>query len=1489
MSQQSHRLRTNTTAFMLVCLMIVSTVAAGGFVNHATTEGFINSTNGIDDTLGGSNYTVTEDKNVEGVFKELGTLDPDGEQHFTMSYGRYSFNRNATMVVANNTFVGMSSLASESHPTLMPVTLTPMVAPTFSVGWTGNDYNVGEADDTGATLTHAGMALYTDFAATTPTAQALMTAPIGYALDTTPDALVGSITTNSAADANTYQAVALPSNFHGSGGIATMVSNGAAFINIMVTTAGTGYSPGEVITIPIGAIHASQVGPVVITLLPDDLGAVTTGGAELIVPLCGPIACDDAASTADNALLLIAGSGSLNRFQWALRTDQTGDTLQYSVIPTLADGLTPVDFTFETLEPLDPALGEGNHWVTWASNDMRAYGATTAMNASQMGDISGPDTRPVIWRITAGGDDPSLTPMYSSTPRIWATGITNGTATTGCDWENATGPQGNECNYAGAPTLSGLKTFRGYAPHHTQIIMKNPGGIIINIQVDPNWAANTTAHGGLSSITFDPTVTFGDSMNQDGNVDGDWRMGVDRDGCRLYDYPCTKNGNSGYTQEDDYFEYQIGDGWCDDTGSQITEDFANAGCKMSPLTVFSNHWNVQSYNSNKANFPLFDATSDFDGAVMEINFDRSTFLSRQTAGGWDELALKLYLQNVPDPHGGPGGVAEGAFFRTCWNGALDVYIMPGAHWDLLYGDANSNKNSQRTLAPYASGGPSSYDTDMTLEINKYWGDSDNDINGGIFGLAGGVWDRPRQNDDEPFGQARDYWDINELTTSSPYYQDSFRMGTSTTDFCLDDVTGMSQDGEVPITLDLGGSIFDSLATETASQLVSRGFLESISDSSIDFTMFLDPVGRGGVRQTEFCWGYAKDEIDPIGSDDWGNQNLGNSDTNSCISRNPIFGSSVTFDQWASETPCVGPWAEGDGGAAGSVTPNPKDNYFCGVSLENAWANYEAVKFEFKASSPPPPPPPPPGGGSDADNDGVSDDEDDCPNTPPGDPVDSDGCSTGGPDTEGDCNNPTTPDGSGAAYEDNDKDGAVDEDWKDGIDNDGDGLIDEDPVDDCPNDGRDLVHDVEFDGNLEIGSEHKNGSYDLPSDSSGQRISRSWISNPDPSLLFAENESGGASGNRDKVNRASRNYFLDITGNSPSTAATTVIDEAESNLIKWDYWNSEKLVCISNMGTATTPFLQMSISAFVPVDAGSDSSGGIPSWTASSVPHPEADFDGVWVSYGKSDFDQDGIYSAYSGWEEPIVNTLTATNPVKSQTNKIKAPSLSMYAHLGEGYYMVACQGSYAALNATGVSMTAQATTYHFFVAVEPCDDGTMPMPATPEGSCPTGGGGGGGAEALSDFWSALTTSLLGLGILTLFIGFAAILWFLDQRKNALALAGMGVGVALAYFTTSVTLEATSEDMIGSLAFVFLIAGAFIGWAWPFEDGAWRVAVAGWLIALMGGLNGAIKQGWLDPGIDAIPTLPMLDWLVFALALALALIGTFIALDVVEDPTGTITD
>jgi hypothetical protein len=94
----------------------------------------------------------------------------------------------------------------------------------------------------------------------------------GAGLDTTVDDLLLSITGGTQTfDAAMYPAISLPSNLAGNAAVASFTTTTTAITSVTVTTSGTGYTVGEVITLPIGAIHASQLAPVTITLAADDL------------------------------------------------------------------------------------------------------------------------------------------------------------------------------------------------------------------------------------------------------------------------------------------------------------------------------------------------------------------------------------------------------------------------------------------------------------------------------------------------------------------------------------------------------------------------------------------------------------------------------------------------------------------------------------------------------------------------------------------------------------------------------------------------------------------------------------------------------------------------------------------------------------------------------------------------------------------------------------------------------------------------------------------------------------------------------------------------------------------------------------------------------------------------------------------------------------------------------------------------------------------
>lgn len=1317
--------------------------------------------------------------------------------------------------------------------------------------------------------------------------------------------------------------------------------------------------------------------------------------------LCPDNDCTGAPHT--NELLIQNGLGDLDNAGWAFKTNETDGVFRYQMQSTNSAGVAHTDSIIEMKLESD-CTGDGC-WTQLTPGETRTFdfyearsSATKVGVGATLGNTLG---KGIIIKITDNSST-SATPVITHLPLVYAEGGTITTANNSCEdsssaWDNT---KENDAFTACDKTLYPDETidFSSFVPTTNRISLDPNGKLIIESKVDSDFVMPAD----VKSITFDPMFYHGSNQNHDGYTDGDWDFGVDRDGCYVYDYPCRYSNEasanefgteSGYNQDDDWMEYIIGDGWCDDSslGFFFWTQSYNAGCKVSGVTGSSDHWNAQAYNDVKAAMPLMDSTPGFDGAVVTVGLDLQTFMSQQNQGGWDTHTMDIQMQAMPYSDGGGilnvGGIR--GWYDTCFNGYLDVYMMPITHWNEIHGEAidraddwyeagdsrthdytgtmNAAGNgdgylrnsvwgdtyemgtqysvsgfdpsmdayfyeppanpTSEELEYWSTVGPLEPSADMLLAINPHVGQTDFDTYDPGLRNSAGIQDRPDEVDGSTFNQINDYWDIEGLDQSSPYFMTSQRLGTQFSDWCIND--NMDNDGEALLTIDLSGSVLNQLDDMSLTQVVSAGFADSTSSNDLEFVLFLDPVGLSGVPQKEFCFvspetdegdGSAENDDDHINDDSSYNtdheflEEIGNSNgvgrsANSCIwqahdehsndnTAGDVSGEPTSHfnTYYAPDVPCVNsiPTAT----AVNAAVPNPDAATVCAFVIDTAWSTDENIKFKFMTNDPPAPSPTPqPPTHNDQDNDGIFDDFDDCPTIwwpydsgcPPeqggttddadgeGDDADGDGDSESGDDDfpgypkEENCANPGTPDDGTHLYEDNDGDGRIDEDPRNDKDDDNDGLIDEDPWDDCPNDGTDQHFDKTFPGSVDMVFYQEN--------SEGTRI----VVTGQP-MFLAENDSGQASGNGNKVHNASKQVWESITGSMNSSSVNAARNQF---LILHDDYATPSAQCQGLMNNHQNVYVRINVQVFVPTNDPN-----------MQIEHSQAPYLGMWVDYGPVNFDLDGS-TVHSGWNTES-NPNSADKP-QSSTNYGSGlgvrDDVRKDLHLGEGYYAIVCQGSVSQVTSTGESVTAQASQVVEVMAVELCDNGELPVPATPEGACISGGGSDSGlSDGLSDFWDAVTGSLLALGILVLIIAGAAIFWFIDMKKSAIATAILGLGVALAFFTQEVTVEVGTAETLGTLAHLS-IAGAIFLYAYSL-DGETNPAVLSLALGIifLWGLVHALDST-LDGGLDIIgelsesliPALPGAAWAITVIAGGGFLFSTLVALNVVDDPTGLLDD
>jgi len=276
-------------------------------------------------------------------------------------------------------------------------------------------------------------------------------------------------------------------------------------------------------------------------------------------------------------------------------------------------------------------------------------------------------------------------------------------------------------------------------------------------------------------LVLDPQVAYTNTNNltyfRDGVFDGHssgWKAGVDRDGESVYGYgPGAGDGFAFQWEEDNWFtsplydqlglvdltgdwgKMKVGDGWC---GTGYTE---SAGCRVQGMGSGSfgfgvgGHWNMPA-DAGLASLPLIDSTSDFDGLVYEMEISRDAFMADASAGGWDQGSIEIGLQAMgyspllssAGSYSGLGDLVggEGGWYENCFNGYLDVYMVPQFDFDNWYGHATygfpyspSGVMSGGSGASY-SGQPTPYDntnpgdySNINWEIapdNDYWSASE---------------------------------------------------------------------------------------------------------------------------------------------------------------------------------------------------------------------------------------------------------------------------------------------------------------------------------------------------------------------------------------------------------------------------------------------------------------------------------------------------------------------------------------------------------------------------------------------------------------------------------------------------------------------------------------------------------------------------------------------------------------------------------------------
>ena len=252
----------------------------------------------------------------------------------------------------------------------------------------------------------------------------------------------------------------------------------------------------------------------------------------------------------------------------------------------------------------------------------------------------------------------------------------------------------------------------------------NTNSAILSFEVDHSTVnVNDPTNFTADYLVLDPSVAYTSNANNltyfrngvfDGHSSG-WKAGVDRDGGNIYGYGQSAGDGFAFQWEEDNWytsplyddlgfvdktgdwgKMKVGDGWC---GSGYTE---SAGCRVQGMGSGSfgfgigGHWNMPA-DSGLASLPLIDSTSDFDGLVYDMEISKSAFMADSSAGGWDQGSIEIGLQALGyAPIGSSAGSysglgdlvgGEGGWYENCFNGYLDVYMVPQFDFDNWYGHA----------------------------------------------------------------------------------------------------------------------------------------------------------------------------------------------------------------------------------------------------------------------------------------------------------------------------------------------------------------------------------------------------------------------------------------------------------------------------------------------------------------------------------------------------------------------------------------------------------------------------------------------------------------------------------------------------------------------------------------------------------------------------------------------------------------------------------
>lgn len=305
--------------------------------------------------------------------------------------------------------------------------------------------------------------------------------------------------------------------------------------------------------------------------------------------------------------------------------------------------------------------------------------------------------------------------------------------------------------------------------------------------------------------------------------------------------------------------------------------------------------------------------------------------------------------------------------------------------------------------------------------------------------------------DSSFNHLHDYWDINFYddgsypngvfgayaprgldsagnwiggTGISDFHVKTQRLGTATTDFCYDPITGnpsartdtsavaieptqnlhvegVEEGGSSYLNLDIpitGSPYTDSYMAQTTyatqTELIQQGWLSDANDDTVEFALIIDV--RGSTQtQSQHCWVDPTQwvnnhqELSSPGKGQWDSYygKMRTSSTNFYQSwcGNPdsgFFGigsPAISFTDFIDDTPCVS-----DKPNSGQNTgQNPHQAFWCGLNLISPFSTEPMVRIKGETTPYVPP--------TDTDADGVPDTDDDCPGTDPNVEVDENGC------------------------------------------------------------------------------------------------------------------------------------------------------------------------------------------------------------------------------------------------------------------------------------------------------------------------------------------------------------------------------------------------------------------------------------------------------------------------------------------------------------------